>query len=356
MIDQEMQHCRKIVRFDPTISTANQGDFIIRNACEHVLHDCFPVQLSVAVPVRDRLSKVSMKHVGSADYAFVCGTNLLSSDMRRQRMWNIRLRDAVMMRCGDLHKRELLNFRLIREKFQRTHVILLGAGWYQYQDKLTGYTKRILKTLLDGQYLHAVRDEYTRQRLLKLGITNVLNTACPTMWGLTDDKCAQIPTHKAERVVTTLTDYRSSTEQDAQMLTMLQKHYREVYVWLQAVEDYACLRQMDARVTQNLHLIQPNLRDYTALLASGGIDYVGTRLHGGIHAMNMGCRSLILAVDNRASEIAKDTNLPVLPRGGNLDVLEERICSAWETQIDLPTTAIRQWKNQFHETDAEKVP
>ena len=140
------------------------------------------------------------------------------------------------------------------------------------------------------------------------------------------------------------------------MLTMLQKHYREVYVWLQAVEDYACLRQMDARVTQNLHLIQPNLRDYTALLASGGIDYVGTRLHGGIHAMSMGCRSLILAVDNRASEIAKDTNLPVLPRGRNLDVLEERICSAWETQIDLPTTAIRQWKNQFRETDAEKVP
>ena len=72
--------------------------------------------------------------------------------------------------------------------------------------------------------------------------------------------------------------------------------------------------------------------------------------------MNMGCRSLILAVDNRASEIAKDTNLPVLPRGGNLDVLEEQICSAWETQIDLPTTAIRQWKNQFRETDAEKAP
>ena len=151
-------------------------------------------------------------------------------------------------------------------------------------------------------------------------------------------------------------EFLSMTHSMDEMLTMLQKHYREVYVWLQAVEDYACLRQMDARVTQNLHLIQPNLRDYTALLASGGIDYVGTRLHGGIHAMNMGCRSLILAVDNRASEIAKDTNLPVLPRGGNLDVLEERICSAWETQIDLPTTAIRQWKNQFRETDAEKVP
>lgn len=113
------------------------------------------------------------------------------------------------------------------------------------------------------------------------------------------------------------------------MLTMLQKYYREVYVWLQAVEDYACLRQMDARVTQNLHLIQPNLRDYTALLASGGIDYVGTRLHGGIHAMNMGCRSLILAVDNRRKRNREGHEAARLPRGGNLDVLEERICSAW---------------------------
>lgn len=349
MMNQEMQHFRKIVRFDPTISTANQGDFIIRNACETVLHECFPVQLSVSVPIRDRLSKVSMKHVGSADFSFVCGTNLLSSDMRRQRMWNVHLRDAVMLRCGDLHKRELLNFRLIREKFGRTHVVLLGAGWYQYQGEPTAYTKRILKTLLDGQYLHSVRDEYTRQRLLKMGITNVLNTACPTMWGLTEEKCAQIPTHKASRVVTTLTDYRSSLEQDARMLTMLQKHYRDVYVWLQSAEDYACLRQMDASVTQNLHLIAPNLQDYTALLVSGGIDYVGTRLHGGIHAMNMGCRSLILSVDNRAREIAKDTNLPVLPRDSETDALEDRICSSWETQVHLPSNTIQQWKNQFVE-------
>ena len=71
MIDQEMQHCRKIVRFDPTISTANQGDFIIRNACEHVLHDCFPVQLSVAVPVRDRsTSAVRITHLSAGRICF----------------------------------------------------------------------------------------------------------------------------------------------------------------------------------------------------------------------------------------------------------------------------------------------
>ena len=63
MIDQEMQHCRKIVRFDPTISTANQGDFIIRNACEHVLHDCFPVQLSVAVPVDRKSTRLNSSHI-----------------------------------------------------------------------------------------------------------------------------------------------------------------------------------------------------------------------------------------------------------------------------------------------------
>lgn len=356
MMDDKMQRCQKIVRFDPTISTANQGDFIIRDACEKVLNECFPSQVAVSVPIRERLSKVSMKHVGSADYAFVCGTNLLSSDMRHERMWNVHYRDAVLMRCGDLHKREILNFPLIREKFKQTHVVLLGAGWYQYQGEPTSYTKRLLRMLLDGQYLHSVRDEYTRQRLMKMGITNVLNTACPTMWGLTEEKCAQIPTRKAERVVTTLTDYRSSIEQDERMLAVLQKYYQEVYIWLQAAEDYTCLHQMNAKVTQNLRLILPNLAAYTELLKTGKVDYVGTRLHAGIHAMNMGCRSLILAVDNRASEIAKDTNLPVLPRDGKMETLEERICSEWETRIQLPTAEIKRWKHQFAQEEAGKMP
>lgn len=44
------------------------------------------------------------------------------------------------------------------------------------------------------------------------------------------------------------------------------------------------------------------------------IDYVGTRLHGKIRVLNREKRAIILAVDNRAIEIANDTALPVVRR------------------------------------------
>ena len=37
-----------------------------------------------------------------------------------------------------------------------------------------------------------------------MGIQNVLNTGCPTMWRLTPEYCATIPTQKAKNVVFTL--------------------------------------------------------------------------------------------------------------------------------------------------------
>ena len=83
------------------------------------------------------------------------------------------------------------------------------------------------------------------------------------------------------------------------------------------------------------------------LLASGDIDYVGTRLHGGIEALNHGRRSLVLAVDNRATEIGKDTNLPVMDRKSAVELIEERINSSWATEIVLPNDNISLWKSQF---------
>ena len=76
------------------------------------------------------------------------------------------------------------------------------------------------------------------------------------------------------------------------------------------------------------------------------LDYVGSRLHGGIYALRHGKRSLILAVDNRALEIHKDTNLPVIPREAT-DGLAEIINSEWATEINLPQEAIDQFINQF---------
>ena len=44
------------------------------------------------------------------------------------------------------------------------------------------------------------------------------------------------------------------------------------------------------------------------------IEYIGTRLHGGIRALQHGRRTMIIAVDGRAMEKKKDIHLPVVDR------------------------------------------
>lgn len=77
------------------------------------------------------------------------------------------------------------------------------------------------------------------------------------------------------------------------------------------------------------------------------IDYVGTRLRAGIHALNYQKRSLIIAIDNRAKELAKDTNLPVIERSRIREELEDKIKSNYVIKLKIPLTNIETWKNQF---------
>ena len=66
--------------------------------------------------------------------------------------------------------------------------------------------------ILDSTYLHSVRDSYTEKKLKQIGIDNVINTSCPTMWRLTEEFCSHIPCKKQDTVVTTITDYRKNIE------------------------------------------------------------------------------------------------------------------------------------------------
>ena len=76
------------------------------------------------------------------------------------------------------------------------------------------------------------------------------------------------------------------------------------------------------------------------------IDFVGTRLHAGVRALQNRRRTIILGIDNRAFEKAKDFNLTVCPRD-DLDKLNELINSNLQTQINLPNENIARWKSQF---------
>ena len=81
------------------------------------------------------------------------------------------------------------------------------------------------------------------------------------------------------------------------------------------------------------------------------IFYVGTRLHAGIHALNQKVRTIILAVDNRATEMGKDFNLPVIQRTQVEEKLQIMIQSTWRTKISIPKENIQKWKMQFKEKE-----
>ena len=218
-------------------------------------------------------------------------------------------------------------------------------GWWQYQDNPDIYTRAFLKRLLSAEGIHSVRDEYTKQKLSCIGIKNTANTCCPTTWGLTPAYLSKIPTKKTDNVVFTLTDYNSSREIDYQLLEFLADSYRKIYYWVQGVGDLKYIRSFKG-LTERVNIISPKLKDFNQTLDSLDCDYVGTRLHAGIRAIQRGKRALILAVDNRAVEIANDINLNITHRK-DISGIREFVFGEYRTQLNIPYDEIKRWKAQF---------
>ena len=76
-----------------------------------------------------------------------------------------------------------------------------------YLGKPNFLSKVFLRNLLASKMIHSVRDEYTKEKLLKIVIKNVLNTSYPSTWNLTESHCNKILKTKSDAVVFTLTDY-----------------------------------------------------------------------------------------------------------------------------------------------------
>jgi hypothetical protein len=149
--------------------------------------------------------------------------------------------------------------------------------------------------------------------------------------------------HKADAVVTSLTSYRPDPDADRLILNLLRDRYSNVMFWTQQAADLPYLRALG---DYDFEILAPNVRAYSDRLAGQRVDYVGSRLHGGIRALQNKRRSLVISVDNRATEIGRDTGLPVLERS-NLDAIRHWIDAPSPTKIGLPTAAIAKWKAQF---------
>ena len=227
--------------------------------------------------------------------------------------------------------------------FRLKNVILLGVGWWQYQQNPNLYTKLLLKRVLHKTKYHSVRDNYTREKLISAGFENVLNTSCPTAWSLTDEVIDQIPQIKACDVITTVTSYNKNWSNDRDIIELLLRNYQNVFFWSQGKGD----KEYVKRLSSKINIIPSTLTAYDQFLENhDDLDYIGTRLHGGLRALQKRKRSLILSIDNRAAEIAKDTNLPSIHRS-NISAVENWIYSNERIDLQLPYDFINKWIAQF---------
>ncbi|MDP9175177.1 MAG: polysaccharide pyruvyl transferase family protein [Planctomycetota bacterium] len=317
----------RICLLDPSITSrdgmppGNLGDLIIRQAVVRELTGLLPGFDCISIPTQMPLTPDELDLAVGSDLLIVGGTNLLSSHMQQYQQWRIRPAEA-----GRLQR-----------------VVLMGAGWWQYQDEPDAYTRSVLLSALSPTLGQSVRDNYTRQKLQGIGLTNVINTGCPTMWRLTPDLLRTIPTSKADDVLLMLTDYNKNRPVDRQLLDLLSSQYKRVYFWPQGSSDARYLAEFSAPVI----LLDRSLAALEQLLQRPEpIDYIGTRLHGGIKCLEHGRRSLVLGIDNRATEIAADTALPIVRRN-DLDALRSWILGSKPVRLTLDGAAVEKWKGEL---------
>ena len=308
-----------ITLFDTALFSKNAGDQIIMQNCEYQLGDILDgnkiIRISTHIKPKEELKNLT-------NLKILCGTNILSCDMRHYGLW-----------------------KLPEDISELKNIILMGVGFDSYNTKSDLYTRLLLKYMLSSKNMHSVRDSFSENCLKKMGIKNVINTGCPTMWRLTKEHCRNIPTHKSENVICTITDYSENIDIDRTMINILKESYNKIYLWLQGTGDEKYLEKLG--VSSNIIVINRTLEDYDEILKNNDLDYVGTRLHAGIRALSAGHRSIIVAIDNRAKSIAKDTNLPIINREDIKLHLKNTINSEFKTEIHLPEENIKNWKEQF---------
>ena len=166
------------------------------------------------------------------------------------------------------------------------------------------------------------------------------------MWRLTPEHCSKIPQKKSDTVVFTLTDYSKDLESDIFLIKTLLESYQNIYYWVQSRKDLIYLNELNIDISQ-IKIISPSLRAYTNFLETTVCDYVGTRLHGGVRALQKERRTIIIGVDNRAIEKKKDFNLMVIERRDLKDNLKRLIDSELKMDIKIPIANINKWKAQF---------
>lgn len=322
-----------ITIFDTAIGTSNIGDEIILNSCQE--HIEFLLNKSFVMRFATHLSNfhcyqymknknIKLQFADKCDYKFILGTNLLTNNMIKSRgQWFI----------------DLFSKRIYKNS------IMYGVGLTFYDRKpVDAYTKYIYNYILRKDIVHSVRDEESKIFIENLGY-KALNTGCPTLWNLNQGHCMKIPSQKANNVIISLSGYKEQKdiEKDKKFLKIIKKNYKNIYFWVQTIVDKEYYENLE--IDLNVKYIF-GLKEFEILLKSQNLDYVGTRLHGGIFALQNNIRTIIISIDNRARGFKETNNIVCIERD-NIEQLEEVINSKFFTCINIKEQEINDWISQF---------
>lgn len=320
----------RIIKFNTSYGSSNLGDYIINESIDrelaYLFKDNFVLNYPTHTPIVSFYQSANMnlliRNINSAKYKFLCGTNILAKNMLRPwPNWNVNIFNCKPYR----------------------NTVLVGCGMAGNFNKANLYTRYLYKKILSKEYIHSARDEKTKCFLESMGY-KAINTGCATLWQLTNDHCKEIPCNKSSAVVFTLTDYSKDRNRDSELIRLLRKNYNKLYYWVQGSEDFDYLRELSADIN-DIELIY-GLEAYRNLLQCTEIDYVGTRLHAGIFAMQNKRRSIILIVDNRARDMKETYNLVAIERS-DINRLDSVINSSFKTDVKINEDKIEKWKAQF---------
>lgn len=321
---------KTVLLLNPAIGTDNIGDYIIYECvCSEmaeIFRQAFVKEIPTQMPAFHSYAvwrnSFAVQNYATCDYKFVGGSNILAKNMlTHYPQWNVNIFNCKPL-AGSV-------------------CVGVGAGAGEHTD---AYTTHLYRKILSHSYYHSVRDERSKRYVEGVLGLKAINTGCVTMWALTPDFCAQIPAKKADNVVFTLTARMQPDPSDQMMIDTLKREYDHVSFWIQGDKDEAYFHAFSN--TEGIEIIPPHKAAYEAVLMRSNIEYVGTRLHGGIYALRHKKRAIIISIDERARSISADTGLITIEKNA-LDGLPELINSAFETKPNIPFEEIARWKAQF---------
>jgi polysaccharide pyruvyl transferase WcaK-like protein len=334
----------RVFVFDPSCSdhggapSTNLGDLIIRRSIDEVLAEILPEADLVNVSSHQPLDPHLLRQAMQADLVLVAGTNLLSSHVLDYNQWKLSSDPSLYTDPP------------------RLNAVLMGVGWWQYQDAPDTVTRNFYNTILHPSLPHAVRDSYTARKLARCGAPCILHTSCPTLWKLEGHDIARKQRHG--KCLFCLTDYHPQPEVDDSLIELLLETYDMLFFFPQGKGDLQYAETLPAftRAGKRIFSLPHAIDAVYKILELDKLDYVGTRLHTGALCLQYGAPSLILGIDNRSREIARDINLPVAPRGDMRAIRQWLAGGPPHGQIRLPNAEIARWKARMAAYAAEKTP